>query len=112
MCRYVHKLGRSFSTCKHHIRGNIQKFFRIVIFRHGCPQKVLTDQGRKFTSKAFKRICKQYGIEHVETSAYHHQTNGKLDRYPKFLENSIATITRPDQLVWSRLLDSSYTGQH
>jgi transposase InsO family protein len=79
-----------------------QRFFGMVIVRHGCPQKVLTHQGRQFTSKAFKRICKQYS----ESSAHHHQTNGKVERFHKFLENLIATMTRLDQLDWSRLLDN------
>jgi hypothetical protein len=81
-------------------------FFKVVIARHGCPIKVLTDQGKQFTSKLFNRICTQYHITHLESTAYHHQTNGKVERFHKFLENSLATIIKPDQSNWSGLVEN------
>jgi transposase InsO family protein len=83
-----------------------QEFFKLIISRHGCPTKVLTDQGKQFTSKIFNRICKQFNIKHLESSAYHHQTNGKVERFHKFIENSLTTIIKPDQSNWSRLIDN------
>jgi transposase InsO family protein len=71
-------------------------FFRIIIARHGFPSKVLTDQGKQFTSKFFNWICNQFKIEYLESTAYHHQTNGKIERFHKFLENSLSTIIKPE----------------
>jgi hypothetical protein len=80
-------------------------FFKVVINRHGCPIKVLTDQGKQLTSKLFTRICTQYHKTHLKSTAYHHQTNGKVER-KKFLENSLATIIIPDQSNWSGLVEN------
>jgi hypothetical protein len=51
-------------------------FKRVIIARHACPQKILTDQGTNFTSKVFNQVCMQYKIRHIISSAYHHQTTG------------------------------------
>ncbi len=82
-----------------------QAFFKLVISRHGCPLKVLTDKGKQFVSKLFNKICHQYNIEHLESSAYHHETNGKSERFIQFLEKSLSTIIEPDQSNWDKLVD-------
>jgi transposase InsO family protein len=56
-------------------------FFKIIISRHGCPMKLISDRGKQFESKIFNKFCKQFNIEHVMASAYHHQTNGKAERF-------------------------------
>jgi hypothetical protein len=61
------------------------KAFQEFITRHSCPQKVLSDRGTSFTSELFNRVCKRFGIGHLLSSAYHHQTIGKVERFHKFL---------------------------
>ena len=82
-----------------------QVFFRLIISRHGCPRKVLTDQGRQFTSSLFQTLCNQYRIQKLESTAYHHQTNGKAERFNRFLLNSMATQINKDHNNWDKLLD-------
>ena len=79
-------------------------FFVLIIARHGCPVTILTDQGRQFTSKLFTKLCQHFHIRHVESSAYHHQTNGKVERFNHFIEKSLATVINKDQKNWDRLL--------
>ena len=79
-------------------------FFTLIIARNGCPSTILTDQGRQFTSKLFTKLCMHFHIRHVESSAYHHQTNGKVERFNHFIEKSLATVIQPDQKNWDRLL--------
>ena len=81
-------------------------FFNLIIARHGCPDGVLTDQGRQFLGKLFKTLCDQLGIRHHVASAYHHQTNGKVERFNKFLENGLALLVKKDQTDWCKLLDN------
>ena len=57
------------------------KAFQILITRHSCPTKVLTDRGTSFTSKLFAKICMKYGVVHIFSSAYHHQTIGIVERF-------------------------------
>lgn len=83
--------------------GAIQRF----ITRHSCPQTILSDQGTSFTSKLFSKVCKYFGIKHEVSSAYHHQTIGKVERFHKFMENSLSTVVRNDQTNWPDYIDSS-----
>jgi hypothetical protein len=52
-----------------------------------------------FTSQLFK-VYIQYKIRQILSSAYHHQTIGKIERFRKFMENALSTIIRKDQNDW------------
>ena len=73
-----------------------------ITARHSCPETVLTDQGTNFVSNVFK---KKFVIP-MESSAYHHQTIGKVERFHKFMENSLSTIVKKDQTNRPKLVDS------
>jgi hypothetical protein len=82
------------------------KAFQILITRHSCPTKVLTDRNTSFTSKLFAKICMKYGVVHVLSSAYFLQTIGKVERFHKFMENSLSTIIKTDQTNWPEMVDA------
>lgn len=44
-------------------------------------QRVLTDNGSPYKSKAWRRACRLTGIRHKFTRPYHPQTNGKVERW-------------------------------
>ena len=81
-------------------------FFELIISRHGCPIKILTDNGSNMTSKAFNKICRQFNIEHIESTSYHHEANGKSEKFIQYLETSIKTIMAKDQSNWDKLIDN------
>ena len=83
----------------------IEAFFKLIIARHGCPNKLLTDQGKQFVGNAFREVCRQFNIDKMDTTAYHQQCNGKTERFNKFLADSIATELKKDQSNWDELLD-------
>jgi transposase InsO family protein len=43
--------------------------------------RVMTDNGSCYRSKAFARACRQLGIKHIMTKPYTPQTNGKAERF-------------------------------
>ncbi len=43
--------------------------------------RVMTDNGSCYRSKAFARACHQLGIKHIMTKPYTPQTNGKAERF-------------------------------
>ena len=49
------------------------------VCRTGVPDKVWTDQGPQFTSRAFQEFAKQWGFEHVTSSPWYPQSNGKAE---------------------------------
>jgi transposase InsO family protein len=82
------------------------KAFQILVTRHSCQIKVLSDRGTSFTSKLFAKVCKKYGVTHMLSSAYHHQTIGKVERFHKFNENSLSTVIKADQSNWLDMIDA------
>ncbi|KAI7789889.1 putative gypsy retrotransposon integrase-like protein 1-like, partial [Triplophysa rosa] len=47
-----------------------------IIYRHGCPKRILSDQGREFVNQLNNSLCNMLSIERSVTAAYHPQTNG------------------------------------
>jgi transposase InsO family protein len=43
--------------------------------------RVLTDNGSPYMSKAWRRVCRIAGLRHRRTRPYHPQTNGKAERW-------------------------------
>jgi transposase InsO family protein len=44
-------------------------------------QRVMTDNGSCYRSRAFARACKRLGVKHIRTKPYTPQTNGKAERF-------------------------------
>jgi transposase InsO family protein len=44
-------------------------------------ERVMTDNGSCYKSKAFARACKQLSVKHIKTKPYTPQTNGKAERF-------------------------------
>ena len=61
--------------------------------------------GTQFTSKVFRKLCEKFTIQKLDCSAKHPQTNGKSERFIRFLTNALATIVRTDQTDWDVLID-------
>ncbi len=51
-----------------------------IIFRFGTPKAFSTDQGTNFTSKLMKEVCQRLGITKIESTPYHPQANGLIER--------------------------------
>ena len=45
----------------------------------GAPKRILTDQGKAFTSEVVEQLCSQFGISQLTTTTYHPQGNGQVE---------------------------------
>lgn len=45
------------------------------------PDRILTDNGSPYRSKAWRRVCRAAHLRHRRTRPYHPQTNGKAERW-------------------------------
>lgn len=82
----------------------VDVIYRRFICRHGCPKTILTDRGTQFTSDIFARFCVQSGIRHLKTTAYHPQTNGKTERFNRFIAIALSLVIDKNQKNWDHLL--------
>jgi hypothetical protein len=58
-------------------------FLRHIILLYGIPQSLVTDQGSQFMGDVFKRLCKVLKLNKLNTTAYHPESNGSLERANK-----------------------------
>jgi hypothetical protein len=84
----------------------VEVFFKIIISRHSCPQKVMTDQGRQLVGNVLKEMCEIFNIEKIDITAHHQQANGKTEKFIKFLTDSISIPLKKDQSNWDELIDN------
>ena len=84
----------------------IRAFFKIIISRHGCPERLISDSGTTFLSESMTSLCKCFNIQKIESSPYHPQGNGKVEKFIGFLKRTLALITPQDKLhKWDELID-------
>ena len=68
---YVTKDQKALTAAKTLYKGFISIF--------GAPKRILTDQGKAFTSEVVEQLCSQFGISQLTTTAYHPQGNGQVE---------------------------------
>ncbi|CAA9996130.1 unnamed protein product [Nesidiocoris tenuis] len=78
----------------------IRKYF----VSHGMPERIVSDRGANFTSDLIKELCQTYGIWKVQTTAYHPQSNGVVERFHRTLANIISKISKNKGIDWEVLL--------
>ena len=70
----------------------IQFIKDFIIYRHRCPAKIQTDGVRPYVSDAVYRFCKNFGLQHKVTAAYHPQSNGKAKRVIQTIKGCIRKL--------------------
>ena len=61
-----------------------------IVSRHGVPAEILSDRGRCFLSGLMTEVQKLLGMHRVNTTAYHPQTDGLVERFNRTLVAMLA----------------------
>ena len=61
-----------------------------IISRHGAPRVLLSDRGTNFLSKVAAEVCNIFEIQKINTSSYHPQTDGLVERFNSTLCQSLS----------------------
>ena len=74
------------------------------VARFGVPAVLISDRGPQFISQLWAEIAKLLGVQLRQTTAYHPQSNGMVERFHRQLKASLsARLTGPNwvgQLPW------------
>ena len=68
--------------------------------RFGLPDKILSDRGPQFASKAFVELLKLLGIKLSLSTAYHPQTDGTTERVNQEIEAYLAIYCASHPEEW------------
>ena len=72
--------------------------------RHGVPSEILSDRGRSFLSGLMKELEALLGFHKVNTSAYHPQTDGLVERYNRTLIAMLSKTVEKSGRDWDERL--------
>lgn len=82
----------------------IEAFYASIICRHGCPKRLLSDNGPSFRSRLLDTLCQNFGIEKIFSTAYYPQGDGYAERFMRTLNNSLSALTHHTGADWSAYL--------
>ncbi len=72
--------------------------------RFGVPAVITSDRGAQFTSSLWAALCSLLNIQHNQTTAYHPQSNGMVERFHCRLKDALrarcAAANWVDHLPW------------
>ena len=66
-------------------RTTAQVLYNEYFSLFGFLQKLMSNQGTGFTSKVITAMCSLLGIEKIQTTPYHPQSNGSAERVHQML---------------------------
>ena len=75
-----------------------------IVSRHGVPSEILSDRGRAFLSGLMQEVQHLLGFKKVNTTAYHPQTDGLVERYNRTLTAMLAKTVEKRGLEWDERL--------
>ena len=82
--------------------------------RHRVPSELLSDRGQAFLSGLLKEVERALGYKKVNTTAYHPQTDGLVERFNRTLISMLAKTVERDGKDWDQQRQSlsavEYTG--
>ncbi|XP_062610719.1 uncharacterized protein K02A2.6-like [Saccostrea cucullata] len=73
--------------------------------RHGTPDVVITDNGLQFKSTDFHDFSCNWEFQHVTSSPYYSQSNGKAEATVKIAKNMVRKAKKNGDDLWKCVLD-------
>ena len=77
-----------------------------VICRYGVPHYLHSDQGANFVSAVIQSLCSRLGIKRTQTTPYHPQGNGQVERFNRTLEAMLSKVVAEHQKDWDEHLQT------
>lgn len=110
--------GFSRAILHHEIRESMtQRDAQIVIERTrerwpGARPRVISDNGPQFVARDFKAYLRQVGMDHVTTSPYYPESNGKIERYHGTLKRECLRPRTPLSLEEARRVVADFVDHY
>jgi hypothetical protein len=73
-------------------------FVSQVVLKHGTPSIVQTDQGANFFNEVFKNTCRLLKIKKIQSTAFHPESQGSIERSHRVLAEYLRHYIKEDQM--------------
>jgi transposase InsO family protein len=80
----------------------VEVFFKEVYRHHGLPGAIVSDRGKAFVNRFWKRICQLLGITRRLSTAYHPETDGSTERANQVIEAYFRMFVNYAQDDWPK----------
>ena len=70
----------------------------------GCPETLLSDNGRVFSNNIVKKLCSLYGVDQRFLAACHSASNGMVERNKANIIRVLRILIEENQSEWDTLL--------
>ena len=92
--QYVLVIFDYFTTCRYPAAYALRRITAVQVLEklmeffaeNGVPKEILTDQGTNFTSALLRELYTMLRVQGIQTSPYHPQTDGMVERYNQTLK--------------------------
>jgi len=101
---YLTKWVEAFAVPDQQAETIAKLFVENVVCRHGVPEQLLSDRGTNFLSELIQGVCEVLGVEKINTSGYHPQTDGLVEKFNSTLINMVAKCCEVKQHNWDEHL--------
>ena len=78
-----------------------------IVCRYGVPRYLHSDQGANLVSEVIKSLCATLGINRTQTTAYHPEGNGQVERFNRTLESMLAKVVADHQRDWDEHIQNA-----
>ena len=78
-----------------------------IVAKFGAPKRLITDGGTKLNANAMKTYYAKHGLEHIVTTPYHPQSNGRIERLNGSLVEALSKLSADTPLDWPKHLPAA-----
>ena len=101
---YLTKWVEAFPTSDQQASTIARLLVEHIICRHGVPEELLSDCGSNFLSDLVLELCSLLGVKKINTSGYHPQTDGLVEKFNSTLQNMISKVSDKNPTEWDQQL--------
>jgi len=84
-----------------------RSFVEKVILTSGTSRILQTDQGANFMREVFRNTCRILGIKKIQSTAFHPETQGSIERSHRMLAEYVRHYVKEDQTNWDQWVPSA-----
>ena len=84
------------------------KIYNQFVLRYGYPEKLHSDRGGEFTNAIWKELNSLCDIKKTQTTSYHPQGNGQVERFNRTLVQMLRTLSDGQKRYWHAHAQRAY----
>ena len=103
-CDYLTKWPEVFPSTYQKAETIARLLVEQIVSRHGVPEQLLSDRGQNFLSDLVLEVCCLLGTKKVNTTGYHPQTDGLVERMNRTLITMLSKCVAKHGIDWDERL--------